>query len=838
MSGHGEVLAERLVRAGVTRREAEVLEAVAARLRNREIADRLHVSVRTVESHIAALLHKLGAIDRAALAELGVELRRAARTDAGLPVPLTSLIGRDSETSELTALVDAHRLVTLIGPGGVGKTRLALRIATVHADRFSHGARLADLAPVGPELVGDTLARALGVVPEPGWSLRDVLREVAGGLHCLLLVDNCEHVIGEAADIVADLLSAGSQLRVLATSREPLAVPGEATYEVQPLPVPIPDASTQAATAATYDAVRLFVDRATTAAPGFALTDAIAPAVAALCQQLDGLPLAIELAASRARSFSPAELVEHLDQRFGLLSTGARTALPRQRTLRGTIDWSYELLDDDERALFDRLGVFPADFDFEAAHAVCGPDGSRDAAVITLLPRLVDKSLVSTAGGRTRRYRLLESIRAYAGERLAACGAEPAARQQHASYYLALAVHAAEQHRTSRQRTWLDRLGTEHPNLRAALAYSITTGDVESAWRWIAALQRFWDITGQRREAQAWIQRALAIGDPPAAAAAGLAAASEILQPSNSRTAFELANRAARLAAGLDDFTRARVSRALGVAAIWIQPELALPALRDALAGFGDDHPWESALTMQSLTQATGELAEALQWGRASVAQFRRVGDEMYAANTLFIMAQRAIYAGVGDDEVEEWLTESQALAEAAGSDQDAVHATVGFGQLAWLRRDYNGAARLMQDCLPTLRRLGDQRCAGRALHLLGDRARQEGQLARAEELLRASVEAIGLAGQSFVLVKALESLAAVCAAQGRPRQAAVLFGTAHTARNSASAHMRPVEPPDEELRRSLNGILGTAAFETAHAEGEHISVTQALGLASTPTCL
>jgi predicted ATPase len=308
-------------------------------------------------------------------------------------------------------------------------------------------------------------------------------------------------------------------------------------------------------------AVDVLDARATTAAPGFTFTDAVAPEVAALCHQLDGLPLAIELAASRVRSFAPGELVEHLDQRFALLATGARTAPPRQRTLRSAIDWSYELLDDDERALFDRLGAFPADFDFEAAQAVGGSDGPGEAAVITLLPRLVDKSLVSTAGGRTRRYRLLESIRAYAAERLAACGAEPAARQQHASYYLALAVHAADQHRTSRQRTWLDRLTTEQANLRTALAYSITAGDVESAWQWIAALQRFWDITGQRREAQDWIQRALAMGDPPPAA-------SEILQPSDSRTAFELANRAARLAAGLDDFTRARASRALGMGAM------------------------------------------------------------------------------------------------------------------------------------------------------------------------------------------------------------------------------------------------------------------------------
>ena len=418
-------MAERLARAGVTEREAEVLSALAGRLRNREIADRLHVSVRTVESQVAALLRKLGVTDRAALAEIGVQLRRAARTGTALPAPLTSLVGRESEMSELTALVDAHRLVTLTGPAGVGKTRLALRIATVHADSFPDGARLADLAPAEPELAGDTLARALGVIPQPGWSLRDILREVAGGMRCLLLVDNCEHVVTEAAEIIADLLTAGGQLRVLATSREPLGIPGEVSYQVQTLPVPTPRDSSRAASAGDYDAVRLFVDRAATASPGFTLTDAVAPAVAALCQRLDGLPLAIELAASRVRSFGPAELVAHLDQRFELLSAGARTALPRHRTLRGAIDWSYKLLDDDDRALFSRLGVFPADFDYEAVQSVCRADDPGSRAVVRLLPRLVDKSLVSAAGRGTHRYRLLETIRTYAAERLAASGTRP-----------------------------------------------------------------------------------------------------------------------------------------------------------------------------------------------------------------------------------------------------------------------------------------------------------------------------------------------------------------------------------------------------------------------------
>ena len=831
MRQHRDGLAERLRRAGVSEREADVLSAVAERLRNREIAERLHLSVRTVESHVAALMRKLGISDRTMLAELGVELRHAGRTDAALPSPMTSLVGRENELVDLTALVGAHRLVTLIGPGGVGKTRLALRVATVHSDRFPDGARLVDLAPVGPELVGDTLARALGVLPQPGWSLRDIVREVAATTRCLLLLDNCEHVIAQAAEMVADLLTAEGQLRVLATSREPLGVPGEVTYQVPPLSVPDARDCARAATASNYDAIRLFVDRAAAVSPGFTLTDAIAPAVAALCQRLDGLPLAIELAASRIRTFGPPELVEHLDRRFELLSGGARTAPSRHRTLRGAIDWSYDLLEDDERALFDRLAVFPADFDFAAARAVGADEDLGRETVIAVLPRLVDKSLVSTVGRDGYRYRLLETVRAYAVQRLAASGVEATARQQHASHYLALAEHAAVQLRTQHQRTWLERMTTEQPNLRAALAHSIASHDMPSAWRWVAALQRFWDITGQRREAEQWIQRTLAMGEPPATsvAIAGLAAASAIRQPSDSQAAFDQATQAAQRAADLDDFTRARAARAVGMSAMWVKSELVLPTLHQALALFGEDHAWESALTMHYLAQASPDLSESLRWGRASVALFRQVGDQMYAANTLFIVAQRSIYAGVGDDEVHEWLRESQALAEAAGSEEDRVHANVGFGQLAWLRGDHGHAAQLMQECLPTLRRLGDQRCTGRALYMLGERAQEQQQLDRAEELLGASVEAIVLAGQSVILVNALEALAKVHLARNQSGAAAVLLGTAHAVRESASVHMRPSTSPDQALQRTLRQALGPAAFGTAYAEGEAMSPTEAL---------
>ncbi|MFF5232784.1 ATP-binding protein, partial [Dactylosporangium sp. NPDC000521] len=683
---------------------------------------------------------------------------------------------------------------------------------------------LADLAPVTPDLVGDVVARALGVVPEPGWSLTDILGDAAAGMSGLLLVDNCEHVVAAAADVVATLLRAGGPLRILATSREPLGVPGEVTYQVDPLDVP---ATLNPADIAGSAAVRLFVDRAATAVPGFALTDGVAPAVAALCRRVDGLPLAIELAASRLRTFGPAELVEHLDQRFDLLSAGSRTAGPRHRTLRSAIDWSYELLDADERALFDRLGVFPADFDFDAVQAVHG-----DArAAVRVLPALVDKSLVSTAGGDFRRYRLLETIRSYAAERLCAGDAEPDARRRHAAHFLAFGERAAEGLKHAEQRAWFLRVSTEQPNVRAAFSYSVDTGDTESAWRWIAALERFWDLAGQRREAQEWIQRTLAAGEPSAtpAAVAGLAAASAVLHPSDAGTAFDLAERAQRLAAGHDPLTRAVAARAVGMCSTWIRPELSRPALRDALEGFPEDREWDRALTMQGLVLGSRALSEALQWGRDSVTLFRRAGDHVYAANTLFMMAQRAMAAGVADDDIHAWLTQSRAMAEAADSEADIVHADVGLAQWAFVRGSSARAAELMRDVLPALRRLGDRRCAGRALFVLGEHARLTGDLPRAGELLRGCAEAVLVAGQSVVLVQSLEALAALAAAQDRPRAAAVLLGTAQRQRESSGPHLRPSKPADEDLHHALATTLGRPAFDTAYAEGRDLTPADAL---------
>jgi hypothetical protein len=311
----------------------------------------------------------------------------------------------------------------------------------------------------------------------------------------------------------------------------------------------------------------------------------------------------------------------------------------------------------------------------------------------------------------------------------------------------------------------------------------------------------------------------------------GLAAASMIIQPDDARAAFRLAQQATALAAGLAEPVRAQAELAVGISAIWVQPELGIPALHRALAWFGAGRPWYCAVTMQCLANTSVSLAEALDWGREAVALFRRVGDHLYVANSLFIMAQRAMYGGRADNEVHGWLTESHALAIAAGSEGDTTHATIGLSWLAWLRGDHERGAALMAECLPALRRVGDRRCLGRALYLIGERAREQQQLTRAQELLTGSVEAVAVAGQSLILILALESLAAVHAAQGRPRHAAALLGAAQVARDSP-AHLRPSGPPDEELRRSLVAALGADGFGAAYGAGRALPPAQVLRLA------
>ena len=414
-----------------------------------------------------------------------------------LPSQFTSLIGRDEELAEVRKLLAHNRIVTLTGAGGVGKTRLAVEVTNQLAAEFSDGVGYVDLAPItDPDVVPVVVARVLGLPDQPGRSTIEMLVRFVRDRQLLIVLDNCEHLLDACAELVVALLGAAAALTLLTTSREPIGLPGEATWRVPSLS---PD----------EEAVELFADRAHLAQHGFAVTDVNADVVVEICRRLDGIPLAIELAAARVRALSLAEILDSLHDQFRLLTGGSRTAVRRQQTLRASVDWSHNLLTEPERVLFRRLAAFLGGFDLEAAQAVAGSAAVERYQVIDQLTLLVDKSLVvaDESGGRTR-YRLLETVRQYALEKLAESGEADAVRSRHRDYYTALAALLdAPAGRDYEQR--LEQAETEIDNLRAAFAWSCENSDIEPALALASSLQPLWQARGRIREGLAWFDAVL-----------------------------------------------------------------------------------------------------------------------------------------------------------------------------------------------------------------------------------------------------------------------------------------------------------------------------------------
>jgi non-specific serine/threonine protein kinase len=427
---------------------------------------------------------------------------------------LSSFVGREKELAEVKRLLGETRLLTLTGSGGCGKTRLALAAAGELSEAFEEGVWLVELAPLAdPSLVAQAVAATLGVREQPGRSLTEMLSGYLGSKKVLLVLDNCEHLIEACAELAEALLRFCPGLRVLATSREALGITGEMASPVPSLSLPdlrrLPDIGSLP----EYESARLFVERAVAVRPDFVLTEQNASAVAQVCYRLDGMPLAIELAAARTTVLSVEEVADRLDDCFRLLSSGGRTAMPRQHTLHATMDWSHELLSEEERALFRRLSVFVGGFSLEAAESVCAGDYLEPDEVLGLLSRLVDKSLVVVReeGGETR-YRLLETVRQYGGEKLDGSGEEAEAGRRHADFFGGFAEEAERELGGPDQARWLTRLEAEHDNLKAALSWSLgERGDPGSGMRLAGALTDFWFARGYLSEGRRWLESAVSL---------------------------------------------------------------------------------------------------------------------------------------------------------------------------------------------------------------------------------------------------------------------------------------------------------------------------------------
>ena len=706
-----------------------------------------------------AILTQDPALDAPAPAAVGAG---PARSRTNLAAPLTDIIGRKDAVADVCDQLAAHRLVTLTGPGGVGKTRLAIAVARPLVDAYADGAWLVELAGLDGHTAADVLAEtvmvALDIRDPSGASVDPTARlgTALAGRQALVVLDNCEHVLDPAAELCEALLGAAPDLRVLATSREPLGLPGEVLWDVAPLPVPDRDAADPAVVRSAA-AVQLFEARAAAAAPGFALDDVTAGPVAVLCRRLDGIPLALELAATRVRTLGVHGVVERLDDRFRLLSSGYRGAPPRHRTLTAMIDWSWDLLTDPERVVLRRLAVHADGCTVAAAEAVCGGDDVPARDVLDLLARLVDRSLVVVVHGADEpRYRLLESVAAYCNDRLHEAGEAGAVRERHSRWYAALAERAAPLLEGGAQQRWLLRLDAEAANLRSAFDTAIAGGHTERSLRMAGALAWYRFLRGRLHDARRSLHAALSL-------AAGAAGRDVDAPAQTAVTDIGAVTDAGDGAAADGDNDVPLVLRAraqaweTGLALLqgetvgWAERRDAALAQFD---GAGDQVAWARAAWFLSFVGLdTGGLAAGADLLDRALVVFTTAGDRWGAAATLVARAALAhsrgdVAALVRDGE------HSAAEFAALGDRWGQLQATEWLAAAAELTADYARAEHQHREGLRRAEELGLWSEVARRLSWLGWIAMEQGDHARAlacsGQALRLATDQGSAAGQVF----------------------------------------------------------------------------------------
>jgi predicted ATPase/DNA-binding SARP family transcriptional activator len=763
-----------------------------------------------------------------------------------LPAPLSSFVGRRDELDRVAQLLRSSRLVTLVGPGGAGKTRLAVEVATRVASDHPEGAWLVELAPLRDAVnVAPTVASALDV--DDAARLDRFVADKA----LLLVIDNCEHVLDAATNVVERLLQAGPQVRVLATSREHLGLPGEAVWAVPPL--------------APSDASTLFVDRAHSDSSD--VSQHQAALIDRICARLDGLPLAVELAAARTRSLSLADIEERIDDRFRLLTTGSRTAHPRQQTLRGVIDWSSDLLFADEQRVFRRLSVFAGGFDLHAAEAVCGGDDVAAADILDVVARLVDKSLVSVAGRDDgTRYRLLETLAEYARTRLVEAGEEEATRDRHLRWMIGFAADAEPGLRSRDQARWIRRLGAELDNARAALQWAVHRGSAADAVALAGGMAYGWYITGTVQEGQAFIARALAQRGETSAEHRAIAGAwgGWLTQIGSGATAdavdyCEQAVATARgrsprgfcIAAAVASLLRAYrgstveatelIDEAVAVLAeipdLWSQAyvdwvrsgltlklgdvERATELLHSSVAAFSaaGDHYGEAiaSIRLGELAELRGDYDEAI---TATTFAYEGTMSTGRGANASILATRLGNLAALQGrfDDAASWHATALSRARELSFPGPAAQALSGMGVAAAQQGNLDEAEALHRDALAAYDAVGSVEGAAFALASLGFLATDRGDLTAAANLHRQSLAKAVLGSDRRAIALAVEGLAGVHARAGDGASAARMLGVA--------SHLRgDVVPPPVRSQRTrvedqARSLIGDPGYDAAHASG------------------
>ena len=764
-----------------------------------------------------------------------------------LPVYLTGFIGRHHDQVEIRALLRQHRLVTLAGPGGSGKTRLGLELAHQIVPTYPEGVWLVELASLNdPALVPQTVASVFGIQPAPGQTVTDALITALQGRRLLLMLDNCEHLIDACARLAGTLLAACPRLQLLATSREGLELMGEAVYRVPPLTLPDPHNLPPLDALAQIDAIRLFIDRVALAVPGFTLTTQNASAVVQICVQLDGMPLALELAAARLRSIPVAELASRLQDRFRLLTGGNRTALPRQQTLRATIDWSYQLLSELEQQLLRRLAVFAGGWMLDAAEGICAGEQIDGSLMLDLLDQHVNKSLVLLdTAGEMARYRMLETIRQYAHERLAEAGEEEQLRAGHTAWFVAFAERSASDLQGPQQIAALERLELEQDNLRAALDWALAHAP-EDAGRIAGSLRWFWHMRGiYRAEGLAFLKRVLAVRtsiSPPVQIRVLAAAVVLGAFLGDQSTNTWLSDGVALAHTANDSFLLAEMyTAAIFMAYIFGDPRIT--SFTQAGLYYGRIVRWARAeafaLLVESVlvgkqgdrTRQMALLQEAMQIARSA----EDVWSIRLISGYLGYAAVDARDLPLARMHFEERMALSHLLREEGGIGS----ALDSLGRLALVEHDYAGARRMWQEALRPFRDIGELRAVVNVLTNLIWLSLNKGELHQAHAELREALTILrGIVTNPRSYGLMLELAGVFAWKQDQPHMAARLLAVGtivlavHIDLINAFPWTDMWQAEVEQTIAALRRRLGDDAFTAAWAEGQALTLEQALAAA------
>jgi non-specific serine/threonine protein kinase len=724
---------------------------------------------------------------------------------APLPVPLTSFVGRQHVSAELQRLLRTTRLLTLTGVGGIGKTRLALRVAAEVSDLFPDGVFLIELAPVlDAGLVPQTVAAVLRIPEHPAQPMTTLVTALRTQ-QALLVLDNCEHLVAACAEFAETLLRACPGITLLTTSREALGVPGEITLRVPTLKLPEPG-YVGLERVKQVEAVQLFLERAAAIRPDFDLVARDVPAIVEICRRLDGIPLALELAAAWVGVLSPKQICNHLDARFQLLTTGGRTAPARQRTLRATVQWSYDLLTPTEQRFFRRLAVFMGGWTLEAVENVCGADGLQRKSVLDLLAKLVAKCLVvaEPTSQAHMRYRLLETLREYAWEQLVTSGESEPTLRRHARYFGQLAEEAEPALLGRGQVSILERLDQERDNMRTVLRWAVKRSEIDAGVRLTGALWRFWRIRGPLSEGLAWLDEFLGQSDPNG--------------PPSPERAKALVGAAAL----------SRILADLNLASDRFEEALAILRKLDDKKGIGF-----VLLGLGLIAISRRELGRAAEFLEQSVAVRRQVGDRPGLAFSLASLGN--VVRRQGDLPRAKTLVEqSLALRRESGERQATGAALIVLAQIERQQGEPERARALLREGIGLFHEMGDTRGTAWAFAEQARLERETGDDESATQLYEVSLRLNRDCGDTVGLVACLNGLAALVAARGGFECAARLLGAA-----SGLAELSGFSPSDDaEPGRTVAAVrtrLGGPVFKIAWAAGRGLSVEQAIAEALDP---